>query len=511
MKSGVTKIKFPVIAGSGYKIFINTVSETTTETEPLKMYIANTSAFAKLPYPFLPRPMPIRDIDYNTDQLYTVEYANVSNTNTFGYSSPGLINTHSVNVQIPEGIEELTMYFEANNPRLSNTTYAPNSVRLFSISGVSLPVSTLYNTTSYINTEVISDGFDIVLVAEAVPERTFTIPPVLRPILTDNSKYCDSVCSTNFANQLIADGPVVAAQEVESITSFNAGNSRSRITLLSDSSFVQGSCMVDGDIIPENTVNFLRSLYPASPANTNSGRQFNTTTKIVSPERGSPQKYYAVSGNVGNNLLFNTPSPAQSLLSSFDDKESKYDPRYVGRLENPYKDNMPSEEIERIKNREIATFVTLQNTYGSTAKFSGIIEGNMYEDASFAGGMPQLMKEKGYDYLDLHRFPSGYPGDLFGYSIDLHRNKLIIGSPFSAFSNETIKPWTYYIDGGSPSGMELGYNGGAGSVYIFEKTYNGSGLLGSKTPWEFTRKLRPDSIIAGSGNSGNNIVSDQFG
>jgi hypothetical protein len=512
MKSGVTKIKFPVIAGSGYKIFINTVSETTTETEPLKMYIANTSAFAKLPYPFLPLPMPIRDIDYNTDQLYNVEYANVSNTNTLGYSSPGLINSHSVNVQIPEGIEELTMYFDANNARLSNRTYASNSVRLFSISGVSLPISTLYNTTSYINTEVIPDGFENVLVFEAVPESTFTIPPVLRPILTDNSKYCASTCSTSLGGQPIADGPVVAAQEVESITSFIAGNNRSRITLLGDSSFVQGSCMVDeNSLIPQNTIQFLRSLYPASPPNLNFGRQFNTITKIVSPERGSPQKYYAVSGNVGVNSLFHTASPLQAPLSSFDDKESQYDPRYVARPENPYRNDTPSNVVEIIKNQQYAAFIALQNTYGATPKFSGIIEGSIYEDASFAGGMPQLMKEKGYDYLDLHRFPSGYPGDLFGYSIDLHRNKLIIGSPFSAFSNETIKPWTYYVDGGSPSGMELGYNGGAGSVYIFEKTYNGSGLLGLKTPWEFTRKLRPDSIIAGSGNSGSNIVSDQFG
>jgi hypothetical protein len=121
------------------------------------------------------------------------------------------------------------------------------------------------------------------------------------------------------------------------------------------------------------------------------------------------------------------------------------------------------------------------------------------------------MKDKGYDYLDFDRFPSGYPSDLFGYSIDLYQNKLIVGSPFSAYSKEEIKPWNYYIDGGSESGIKIGYNGGAGAAYIFEKTNNGDGPLGTKTPWEFIQKIRPQSINIGSGNVGIGVVNDQFG
>ena len=510
MKSGITKVSFPVMAGSGYKIFIDTVSETSSEMEPLKVYIANTSFFPNIPYPSLASAMPIEDLDNDSDQFYTIEKANVGDFSVLSPATVGFIDTYSVNVQIPSGISELIMYFDANNQRLlnQNKIYAPKSTRLLSVSGVSVPV--VINTQS---TQVL-DRYDDVKIGEAIPESTIIIPPALRPISTENTNYCSSnrCIENNMGGKLIADGPVVAAQEAESITSFLAGNNRSRITILADSSFVQGQCMLnENGRIPENTINFIRSLYPPSPSNINSGRQFNIMTKIVSPERGSPQKYYALYNSSGINYLFNNNSTTQALLSNFDDKESKYDPTFVLRTRNPYSDSMRLEEIENIKRAKINEFIALQSAYGATTKFNGIIEGILYEDAPFAGGMPELMKHTGYDYLNFDRFPSGYPGDLFGYSIDLYKNKLVVGSPFAAFSDETINPWNHYVSGGLSSGIQLGYNGGAGSVYIFEKTYNGSGLLGTKTPWEFTEKLRPESINIGSGDYGDPIIGDRFG
>lgn len=514
MKSGVTKVSFPVIAGSGYKIFIDTVSETSSEMEPLRVYIANTSFFPNVPYPSLANAMFINDLDNDSDQFYPIEEANVGAFSVLSPATVGFIDTYSINVQIPNGISEITMYFDANNPRLlnQNKTYAPKSTRLLAVSGVSVPVIQTYRT----NTQTIQvlDRYEDVKISEAIPASTIVIPPTLRPISTENTKYCSSneCIENNMGGKLIADGPVVAAQEAESITSFLAGNNRSRITILADSSFVQGPCMIDeNDLIPQNTINFLKSMYPRSPSSNNSGRQFNTMTKIVSPERGSPQKYYALYNYSGINHLFDNNSTTQAPLSNFDDKESKYDPRFVLRTKKPYSDDMPSEEIERIKREKINEFLILQSDYGATSKFSGIIEGRLYEDAPFAGGMPELMQRTGYDYLNFNRFPIGYPGDLFGYSIDLHKNKLVVGSPFAAFSDETINPWNHYISGGLSSGIKLGYNGGAGSVYIFEKTYNGSGLLGTKTPWEFTEKVRPESINVGSGDYGYPIIGDRFG
>ena len=222
-------------------------------------------------------------------------------------------------------------------------------------------------------------------------------------------------------------------------------------------------------------------------------------TKIVSPERSSPQKLYAISGNSGINQLFGTRTqqPPQLSLTQFSDKESLYDPQYVGRPKNPWPDGATDEMIEKIKTREINSFLVLQNTYGATTRFSGILEGTLYEDAGYRGGMPTLMQKTGYDYMNFERFSYGYPGDLFGYSISIYKNKIVAGSPFAAFSNEKINPWSYYASGGAISGTKIGFDGGAGSAYVFEKTFNGSGFHGIKTPWEFTRKLRPDSINTG--------------
>ena len=42
--------------------------------------------------------------------------------------------------------------------------------------------------------------------------------------------------------QLIADGPVVVAEEPEKFSAFAAGKKRSRIVLISDASILQGIC-----------------------------------------------------------------------------------------------------------------------------------------------------------------------------------------------------------------------------------------------------------------------------
>jgi hypothetical protein len=145
-----------------------------------------------------------------------------------------------------------------------------------------------------------------------------------------------------------------------------------------------------------------------------------------------------------------------------------------------------------------------QNMAGSTAKFSGIIDGQLYSDATYKGGLPQIMKDKGYDYLDFDKFTNSYKGDLFGYDIDIYKNKVIVGSPGSAFSNSTIGDWAYHADN---SGLKVGYDGGAGAVYVFEQTFKGSGYHGLTTPWECTQKLRPETLQVGvSGSS-----SDRFG
>lgn len=483
INSGIDKISFPVMAGSGYKIFIDTISETPFENQPINVYVKNG----------VPQPNSSLSFGANIDgyPLSSIGYyTNITN------NSRNKIETTSFNLQAQQGANNLEFYFNSLIPRINNITNIPKTCRLVSISGVLLPIISSISQIGNSYTKII--GYNKVKVSDAIPPTTVT-EFVSRPISNLNDRYCiNNDCSNlGLSNQFIADGPVVVAQEMESLSSFIVGSTRSRITLISDSSLVQGRFMSDefGRMSAE-TVNFIRSLYPnVSFPSDNAGRQYNTLTKVVAPERGSPQKYYALSNNAGSNYRFGNGSVTS--LSSFNNKESNYDPKYVVRSELPWSEDTPDIIKEFLRNEEIIKFAQDQYDYGASARFSGIIDGVMYTDIGIQGGMPQIMKDTGSDYLDFDKFPSGYPGDLFGYSISLHKNKLIIGSPFSAFSDEKINDWTYYISNNGQSGVKLSYNGGAGAAYIFEKTFKGSGVRNSIVPWEFIQKLRPDNINAG--------------
>lgn len=490
METGIAKVTFPAIAGSGYKIFVSTISETPAENQPITMHIDNISQGPDIPYP---KPITFSvDLDTNGDS-YSLK--NLGVDAKFSEASNNKVINYSYNVQVQEGKDDINIYFYNYNKRLDVITdeYTPKTTRILSISGV--PIGISKGKTADKNIFV---GWEYFRASEPQPEQIITTQR-FAAISSESRPYCQPQCSGSpLGLQKVEDGPMVAAQEVEHFSSFDTGVARSRVTVLADASMVQGSCVVDENgVIKSTTYNFLRSLYPFTNfPNANAGRQYVRMSKIVSPERGSPQKYLSASNNTKLSSLFGG-SGSIIDLSSFSDKESKYDPRYVRNKKAPWPPLASVEQIELVKKAQIEIFANNQLSNGGTARFSGIIEGEMYTDAGIYGGMPQIMRNLGYDYLDHTRFPSGYPGDLFGYSIDLNNEKLIIGSPFGAFSQENIQPWSYYMNGGVPSGLIISNNGGAGSVYIFERTFNGSGLNGQTVPWEFTRKLRPYTINAG--------------
>ena len=490
MKSGVTKVTFPVTAGSGYKLFIETERYSITETEPLQFTVSNINANPQIPYPLKRGQNPILDIDISNDKFYSVE------SNSIGYAAP---NSSIINVQIPSGVSAIDVYISCNSLKLtSNPAFAPKSERLIGISGVTINVIEETVVTPF--TEQVIDGYQYVQTSPGLPATTVITPSELRPISTDNTKYCSTPeCAITNGGQLIADGPVVAAQEIEAISSFNTGYARSRITVLGDSSFVQGPTVANSNgVINNNNRIFLRSLFPETYFRSdNSGRQYDTMTKIVAPERMSPQKLYSMIGNTGVNTLFSTINPRRRSLDVFDDKESRYSPDYVGRTNEPWNPEDDGDAVEAKKKAEIAIFNSQQRQYGATAKISGVIDGVLYSDASMYGGMPQIMKDKGYDYLDFIKLPSGYRGDLFGYSISLDNDKLVVGTPFTPFSQTGINAWNYYVNGGVSSGILSSYNGGAGAAYVFEKTFKGSGIRNTTTPWQYIQKLRPNTINIG--------------
>ena len=141
-------------------------------------------------------------------------------------------------------------------------------------------------------------------------------------------------------------------------------------------------------------------------------------------------------------------------------------------------------------------------------QFTTTVSGKRYFDDL------QLFKDTGDDYLDFDKYNDGYPGDLFGFSVALHGKRLLVGAPFSAFSSESgILEWSTISgvpSGQVPTGVTLSSNGGAGNVYMFEKTLKGSGNIFNITQnnsttflrqqfseWQYMRKFRPSSINVG--------------
>ena len=105
-------------------------------------------------------------------------------------------------------------------------------------------------------------------------------------------------------------------------------------------------------------------------------------------------------------------------------------------------------------------------------------------------------------------FNSGYPGDLFGYKVTVHKDKIYVGSPFAVFNGENdIVSWDKVVENQGLYGTEIGYNGGAGAVYVIERTGvvgEGRGSIAGSSekttgiPWECTEKFRPEEISVGN-------------
>ena len=505
-RSGVAKVSFPAIPGSGYKIFITTISETPAEAQQLFIGTQNIN-----------RRITIDSSTSDTEGLFGYEFDKGYNVNNLGdlyRVTGGTIEnkpiTYSFDAQVIRGSSTINFYIANNIDRLgvNTSSYLPKTTRLLGISGVLVPIETV-RTPRFFD---VFDRYEYYRISDPQPEQTLT-EVIVSPILNDNTVYCVDGCQEILGGKQIADGPVIVAQEIEHFSQFMTGVARSRITVISDSSLVQGQCMGDEDFrMSASTVRFLRSLYPYTNwPDTNAGRQYTVMTKIMPPERGSPQKYRSIVNNSGLAHMFGDFAGSPVSMTTFSDKESRYDPKFVKRpKKNPWPDGAKQEQIEAIKQSIIAGFKDIQTAHGATAMFSGVIDGTLYRDAGIGGGMPELMKDKGYDYLDFDIMQSGYPGDLFGYSVALYKNKLVVGSPYSAFSRNEISSWDYIVNGGSTSGIALSYNGGAGSSYIFERNNKGSGLHNTFTPWSFTQKLRPNSINVGI-NSGISIMTDRFG
>lgn len=534
LDTGTVEVKFPCLPGSGYTLFITQTADFENETRGLVFYgdaiwlnwdfIYDKPIVKNLPPSFLLSDKPY---EYYIQEYEPREYFLFPDTNQYRYNfdinqanndpiPPNTIKHTTIYLQAKDNQNIITLYINAPFfRRISGNQYIEKTPKLLGISGCLTPYKNVEIKTGRID---ISYGPDIVKTSPPVPETKVTVFPPPEPLRTDVKKYLTDSCPTAYDTygDTIEDGPIVVAQEFEILSNFEFGVNRSRITIISDSSLIQGKGILDsGNRIKQENVDFLLSLYPFTNFPSSSrGRSFTDhITKIQSPEVLTPQILFNCTGNNGHNLRFQTSgveSSGKNLINfphNFD--ERFYEPLF--RVEDgeasayitPWKVPPPKDE-EKIKAEKIAiinNFINDAKNFGAYSKFAGTIEGKYYEDASVFGGIPKIMEDTGYDYLDFDRFPSGYPGNLFGYSIDIYKNKILIGSPFSAYNSESLISWSGVVANtpryNLPSGSIVGYNGGAGSVYLYERSSTAKTPFGRDSRWGCSKKFRPDSINIG--------------
>jgi hypothetical protein len=118
--------------------------------------------------------------------------------------------------------------------------------------------------------------------------------------------------------------------------------------------------------------------------------------------------------------------------------------------------------------------------------------------------MNDLMKINNTDYLDLDVYYSGCLGDLFGYSVDLSENKMVVGTPFNAYYTEGaasgvsgIVQWHEIVNDPELLGLRIAEDGGAGAAFVYERTGSGANVVSEFLPWEFQQKIKPSSLNVG--------------
>lgn len=443
----------------------------------------------------------------------------------------------SVILTIPEDVTEIDLFVTADDyfPKQENPI-SFDSWRLIGVSGVEIEPPF----------DVFGGRFEDVysereIITPAVPDKIVEYT-VDREISHPSHKYCPSddcieVFTPPEGGADIADGPVVVAQEQYFQAPFEFGAERSRITVLTDASMIQGLTATvenDSQAISPQVIAFLKELYRYSPNAEDeyeSGLRYTSVTKVVSPEKSSPARLLASEENEGFNNMFGGYNQTRKEAVRFGNDENT-------RRRTEFQWSMPGEPIDykgsfyverrvppvidqseaakqSYRDGEKLVFSGIMAEYGCYSKFNVEVNGERYYDTGMGQLPPKFMQTFGHDFLDfdqVNHLVSGYPGDLFGYNVKIDEDDVIYaGAPFAAFSGETITPWSEVIEN-TPNGplhnAQLGYYGGAGAVYKIEKTLDGLGPYNTIIPWTSTGKIQPNSLSVGDNTSRR---SDRFG
>ena len=561
-----------------YQIVFDLVAETEYETHAINAYIQahKTSSlfsgttirrdYTNLLYPTLPigdvSSWSIADID---DEGNT-HIAAIEGSLIRLHTTSSVVQKKSVMVQVPTDQTQLNMYFEA----IKNFEYESNpeplrTIRIMAVSGVRVPT---FETSTIIKSPVYGTELRD---SPGSPGYSYEVDFV-RPISTESFKYCPSPESGNNCTMPqptgyetpgpdIADGPVIVAQSVYHQGGYFSGHNKSRVTVISDASMIQGeNILIDQErkISSPALPPFLASLYPDAYRFQDDEEDFGSggwtyynQFKIISPERGSPSRYInSYPSLTGLNSRFGGHVASNPVPHSyFSDNEATHDltPKGALRLiDPPNRPMLPLLEavdqgkfmLEKkpLQQNPADVFATgglwagmTQNEYEHKWYYTKIYEvmeglhadgkildtynGVSYRDAGMNEVMPPILRATGHDHLDMEMFGSGYGGDMFGFSVKFHKGDLYVGAPFAAYTGDEIRPWTQVIEeddgSGSIGGVEIGNRGGAGIVYRLEDTRGtkqGSGsTFGQITPanditWAFKEKIQPSKKYIGHEN-----------
>lgn len=528
---GDAVIEFPTAVGSGYRMWINWVSEKVSEKFDICGDISGVifnpegSGEQSIPPDVTDGSKCGTRIDLSKTTVFSPSQSEYDFIAT-GDRIAVTLNTNVWENSIPD--EELI------------DGVLPATPRILSISGCFLPITTETVITTVSGKIPLSvEEFNCRWEVNAA--QSGTVPGVSRPVSHRSELYCSDGIGEQCASlgqALIEDGPVIAAEEFENFSSFPAGRRRSKIIVISDSTLLQGQCPeYRGDALTGNQ-EFIRSLYPNSLTETESyeglsddfvsidisgnidvnGRNWFFAQKLRGPERGSAAKYNAVSGAAVSNIcspLYGGAGVVGSLGNYYDDEDT-YDPTTLTRPKEIKKPEQIKKRIEDFYNTDAI------GTHGIYPRFSGdflnINPTEWYEgllgysgekmdfitDAQIGGGMNDLMRINNTDYLDLDVYYSGCLGDMFGYSVDLSANKMVVGTPFNGYYTEGaisgvsgIVQWHEIENDASRSGMRVAEDGGAGAAFVYDRTGSGENVIEEFLPWEFKQKIKPNSLNVG--------------
>ena len=176
----------------------------------------------------------------------------------------GVLYTYHEDFTVPTGVYGISVYIQGDY--YGNETLNPERIytqRLIAVSGAK--ISTKIETFQWPQY-----GYETVKVSDGTPEKIINTE-VIHEISSESSKYCPSdFCKSEEGfgtpGPEIHDGPVTVAQEIYHQAPFLSGYERSRITLISDASLIQGKQILVQN--QENEINgdlvyLMRTLYPS--------------------------------------------------------------------------------------------------------------------------------------------------------------------------------------------------------------------------------------------------------